>query len=105
MIGEGAAFVTWKIHSHPSCSDDCEIFDALRNVHLLPEVGTTEVAEKSVFADLDSFVAIGKMDTDNVRGHGGLLKEFPPQRAVISVRDSVSCYVWHGRFLRSRKFL
>jgi len=38
--------------------DDCEIFDALRKVHLLPETGPMGPAEKSVFADLDSFVAV-----------------------------------------------
>ncbi len=41
------------------CADDYEIYAALRKVHLLPGEGEAESLEKSAFANLDSFVAIG----------------------------------------------
>jgi ABC-type multidrug transport system fused ATPase/permease subunit len=40
--------------------DDREVYEALRRVHLLPEEITKEVVQDNPFANLDTFVAIGK---------------------------------------------
>lgn len=40
--------------------DDAEIYEALRRVHLLPDTVDRDALKDNPFADLDTFVAVGK---------------------------------------------
>lgn len=76
--------------------DDHEVYDALRRVHLLPDVVTESDIKSNPFANLDTFVAMG--------GLGGSEGGANEQRGQTLAMGSGSCCVSPARCSRSRAF-
>ena len=68
---------------------DHEVFEALRKVHLLPDSLPEEDSQDNLFANLDTFVAIGLSS----EGCNEQSADLTMQRVPTSVRDKSSCFV------------